>query len=121
MSNANESLLASEAECAVGRVAPRVSLADIENAIHYAFYATGDELVPLDLAYDGGFALSATECLTICLIVMKNGFTFIGHSCPASPENFDPALGRKLAYENAVRQIWPAMGFALKDSLSKEK
>lgn len=49
---------------------------------------------------------------------MNNGFTVIGKSVPASPANFDAQLGRKLAYEDAVRQIWPLMGFALRARLA---
>jgi hypothetical protein len=49
---------------------------------------------------------------------MKNGFIVIGHSAPASPENFNAELGRKFAYENAIRQLWPLMGFALRERLS---
>jgi len=50
--------------------------------------------------------------------VTRNGFTLIGKSAPASPDNFDPVLGRKLAYEDAVRQLWPLMGYALRDKLA---
>ncbi len=56
--------------------------------------------------------------LTVCLVVMKNGFTVIGKAAPASPENFNVDLGRKYAYEDGVRQLWPLMGFALRDQLA---
>jgi hypothetical protein len=36
----------------------------------------------------------------------------------ASPENFNADLGRKFAYEDAVRQLWPLMGYALRDKLA---
>jgi hypothetical protein len=42
----------------------------------------------------------------------------IGKSVPASPDNFNPDLGRKLAYEDCIRQLWPLMGFALKERLA---
>jgi hypothetical protein len=43
----------------------------------------------------------------------------IGKSAPASPENFNAELGKKFAYEDAVRQLWPLMGFALRDRLER--
>lgn len=55
--------------------------------------------------------------LTICLLVLRNGFTVIGKSAPASPENFNVELGQKFAYEDAPRQLWPLMGYALRDRL----
>jgi hypothetical protein len=56
--------------------------------------------------------------LSICIVVMKNGYTIIGKSAPASPENFDPELGRQFAYEDAVRQVWPLMRHALRERLT---
>ena len=57
--------------------------------------------------------------LTFCVIVAKNGFTFVGQSACASPENFDPEIGKRIARENAVRKMWPLMGYALKQQLSE--
>ncbi len=48
---------------------------------------------------------------------MQNGFTIIGKSAPASPENYDADLGKRLAYEDAVRQAWPLEGYALRSVL----
>jgi len=96
--------------------APRVSLDDIKNAIaerydvngHKACAFSSDvECVPSD----------ALKVLSICILVMRNGFTVIGKSAPASPENFDAAYGRDLAYEDAIKQVWPLMGYALRDRL----
>lgn len=112
------SLQVTEAECGEGRTAPRVALADIEAAIQTIHFVPGDRAA---LAGEqngfGNTNFEALRLLTICLVVMKNGFTIIGKSAPASPDNFDVKLGQKLAYEDAVRQIWPLMGFALRDRL----
>lgn len=66
---------------------------------------------------DSNEAPASLGVLTICLIVTRNGFTIIGKSAPASTDNFDADLGRKLAYEDAVRQLWPLMGYALREKL----
>lgn len=109
-----ESLKATEAECAEGRTAPRVSLDDINtNIVSTSFFRAGDACSALDKAWH-----PALDLLTICLLVTRNGFTLIGKSAPASAENFDAELGRKLAYEDAVRQLWPLMGYALRDRLA---
>jgi hypothetical protein len=111
------SLEATELECAAVATAPRVSLGDIETAISHvidftgkdawqAFWPPGSEM-PKNLGV-----------LSVCLVVMRNGFTVVGKSAPASPENFNAELGKKLAYEDAIRQLWPLMGFALRDKLA---
>lgn len=91
-------------------VAPRVTLADIEAAIGETYYATADALVPERAIYAGHVAT-----LTICMLVMRNGFIVLGKSAPASPENFNAELGQRFAREDAIRQLWPLMAFALLD------
>jgi hypothetical protein len=54
---------------------------------------------------------------TICRIILRNGFSFLGHSAPASPENYNKEIGRKIAYDNAFRQIWSHEGYLLKEML----
>lgn len=110
------SLQQTEEECASVAKAPRVALADIEAAIAERYDLNAAEAVEdsVELVLDEWHPL---RVLSVCVLVMGNGFTVIGKSAPASPENFNPELGRKLAYEDAVRQIWPLMGFALRDKL----
>lgn len=95
-------------------VAPRVSLADIEGAIVAEYGFTGDQAVGPDIPHHMSLAL-----LSICILVMRNGFSVIGKSAPASAENFNADLGRKFAREDAIRQLWPLMGYALRDKLAK--
>ena len=111
------SLQATDAASEAVAVAPRVRLADIEAAIEGVYYTTAqralsDEVIEID-------HLAQLSLLTICVVVMRNGFTVIGKSAPASPENFNADLGKRLAYEDAVRQLWPLMGFALRERLSE--
>lgn len=115
------SLEATETECAANATAPRVSLADIEAAIDRTYFTTADRAV--EFAETSGRPLLNAEVkglglLTLCLVVMRNGFIVIGKSAPASPDNFNAELGRKLAYEDAIRQLWPLMGFALRERLA---
>lgn len=61
---------------------------------------------------------SALQCLTICIITTKNGFTLVGKSACASPENFDHDLGVKIAYEDARKQLWALEGYQLRTNLT---
>lgn len=115
----------SDREAAKHAIAPRVTLADIEGAIAARFEFTADKLGAMSTYFAPEFevpkVIESLNLLSICILVMRNGFTVIGKSAPASPENFDLNLGRKLAYENAIRELWPLMGFALRDRLSAGK
>jgi len=55
--------------------------------------------------------------VTVCLLHLPNGFTVDGISACASPENFDPEIGRKIARQNAREKIWAFEGYLLKQQL----
>lgn len=54
---------------------------------------------------------------TVCLLTLKNGFSVVGESACASPENFNAELGRKIAYDNARNKIWQLEGYLLRQRL----
>lgn len=55
---------------------------------------------------------------TVCCLTLQNGYTVIGKSAPASPENFDAELGRKIARNDARDQIWALEGYRLRSELA---
>ena len=55
--------------------------------------------------------------LTVCCLILRNGFTVTGESAAASPENFNEEIGRKIARQNAREKIWPLEGYLLKEKL----
>lgn len=55
--------------------------------------------------------------LTICTLILKNGFTVTGESAAASPANFDRDLGRKISFTNARNKIWGFAGYELRNRL----
>lgn len=65
-----------------------------------------------------GPSAPALSLLTFCVLVLRNGFTVTGESACASPENFDAAIGRRIARQNAVNKIWPLLGYELRTKLS---
>jgi len=87
-----------------GLTAPRVTLERIEAVIAKEDYHVFED-----------------SCLTVCCLTLENGFNVTGESACASPENFDAQLGRKIALENAKREIWALEGYLLKQHLYEMK
>jgi hypothetical protein len=56
--------------------------------------------------------------LTVCALTLKNGYIVTGEAACASPENFDEALGRKIAFDNARNKIWALEGYLLRSKLA---
>lgn len=56
--------------------------------------------------------------VTVCCLTLANGYTVIGHSACADPRNFDEEIGRKIARDDARRQIWALEGYALRERMS---
>lgn len=102
-----------------GLTAPRITPADIESNIASEYYFTAAEGVcgatagAVDPDWHPSLGL-----LTFCVLVLENGFTVTGESACASPENYNPSIGRKIARENAINKIWPLMGYELKSKLA---
>jgi hypothetical protein len=57
--------------------------------------------------------------LTVCALTLRNGFHVVGESAAASPANFDEAIGRKIARDNARSKIWALEGYLLRSRLSE--
>jgi Phage protein (N4 Gp49/phage Sf6 gene 66) family len=121
-----DSLQVTDAASKAVAIAPRVSLQDIEDGIAARFDYTAGQAsfllasqVAVKPHVEVPDVIDALNILSICVLVMFNGFVVIGKSAPASRENFNAELGRKFAYEDAIRQLWPLMGFALRDRLAE--
>jgi exopolyphosphatase/pppGpp-phosphohydrolase len=56
--------------------------------------------------------------MTVCALSLRNGYIVTGESAAASPENFDQAIGRKIARENARNKIWALEGYLLREKLA---
>lgn len=111
-----------------GLTAPRVTLASIEARINSEYYFTAAQGVygamraafwPIPPKLEDVEAIpQELDLLTICVLVLDNGFTVHGISGVASPENFDAEIGRKIARQNAINQIWPLEGYLLREKLA---
>lgn len=58
---------------------------------------------------------------TLCILTLENGYTIQGLSACVDANNFDLNVGRMIAHQNAMRQIWPLEGYLLAERLFKEK
>lgn len=56
--------------------------------------------------------------MTVCALTLRNGYIVTGESAAASPENFDQAIGRKIARDNARNKIWALEGYLLREKLA---
>ena len=66
------------------------------------------------------FYIFPGSTLTICCLTLINGFTVVGESACASPENFDSERGEKIAFDNAKNKIWALEGYALRERIYQE-
>ena len=66
------------------------------------------------LAYDGfkeqpNISIQAENtlrCVTIVVLILRNGFPIVGSSMSAAPENYDANEGRKEARADALAKLW---------------
>ena len=98
--NASEAAIEAELRTK-GLDAPRITPADIDAAIvgeHYHVFPY--------------------TTMTVCALALRNGYVVVGESAAASLANFDPAIGRRIARENARNKIWALEGYLLRAKLS---
>jgi hypothetical protein len=89
---------------ALGADAPRVTPEDLAANIAHTEYVK-------HIAPSG-------QVLRWCVLTALNGFAVTGRpSVSVSPENDRPLIGEKVAYENAINEMWPLMGYELKQRL----
>lgn len=86
--------------------APSVTAEDVEAAIR-------NELTTFTLLPDGR--------TTICLLTLDNGYTVRGEASCVCRENYREDLGQKYSREDAVRKVWPLLGFRLADRLHAQR
>lgn len=104
---------------------PRVTPAALQAEIVSAHYFTAYQGAKAELQSDGVAANAYEEVgmqplrlLTFCVLVLRNGFTVHGISACASPENYNEEIGQRIARENAEHELWPLLGFRLRDELA---
>jgi hypothetical protein len=54
------------------------------------------------------------KTLTVCVLTLTNGAMVTGESNVIDPANYDPDIGREMAYKDAFGKIWQLEGYAMK-------
>jgi len=85
-----------------GLNAPRLTPADIDAAIVKEQYHI----------FEG-------TTVTVCALILRNGYVTTGTSAAASPDNFDEKIGRQVARHNARDKIWSLKGHLLRERLNR--
>lgn len=105
-----------------GLNAPRVTPADLEAAIRSEFYFTAHDGVMGASQLGTSPAMHTNlDMLTFCVLVLDNGFSVVGKSACVSRANFNAEIGKKIARENAVNELWPLLGFRLADAVRVQR
>jgi hypothetical protein len=99
---------------------PRVSLDTVLGSIAEIYYLNAGDALFKTGQIKAPFDNLPVRLMTICICVLHNGWMVVGKSAPASPANFDPEVGQKLAHEDCIRQIWPLLGFNLRQDLHEQ-
>lgn len=97
----------------------RITPADLEAQITDTYFFTAREGAEARRGGGGTYPVSM-GVLTICVLVLKNGFTVVGKSACVDPASFNREIGESVARADAVEQMWPLLGYALKDQLHRD-
>lgn len=93
---------------AKGLTAPRLSPGDLDANIAHA------EIVR--------HVSKSGQVLRWAILTTQNGFAVVGKpSVSVSPENDNAEIGEKVAVDNSRNELWPLMGYALKEELAREE
>ena len=85
--------------------APRLAPSDIENNISHVEYVK--------------HVSAGGQVLRWAVITTSSGFAVTGRpSVAVSPENDDQEIGQRVALANSKNEMWPLMGYALKERLT---
>lgn len=58
--------------------------------------------------------------VTLCVLVLGNGYTLVGSSACADEAGFDAETGKKIARQDAFAKAWPIFGFLLVNQMALE-
>ena len=95
----------------------QITLADIEENIADEYYFTGSDHIA-----DRGVAQwhPSLDLITFCILILKNGFSVTGTSACSSHSYYSAEVGREVAREKAIQNVWPLMAYALKEKLAEK-
>ena len=94
-----------------------ISKASIEAKIRGVYFINAGEALKDSNRGNIQRDLEELKLVTICIIILENGFKVEGTSACVDPKIYNEAIGQEEAYKNAVEKIWELEGYALKQKL----
>lgn len=97
-----------------------VSKSSIEAKIRGVYFINAGEAIKNS---NDGYTvadLAELNLVTICIIIMENGFKVEGTSACVDPKIYNEAIGQEEAYKNAFEKIWEKEGYLLKQKMFEE-
>ena len=94
-----------------------VTKASIEAKIRNVYYINAGAAVQ---ASDQGYNerdLEELKLVTICIIILENGFKVEGTSAYVDPSRYNEDIGQEEAYKAAFDKIWEKEGYLLKQQM----
>lgn len=94
-----------------------VTKASIEAKIRNVYYINAGAAVQ---ASDQGYNerdLEELKLVTICIIILENGFKVEGTSACVDPSRYNEEIGQEEAYKAAFDKIWEKEGYLLKQQM----
>lgn len=104
----------------------RVTLNAIENRIVKTLYFNLADVVASGKQEGLQSELSTSQVedlsrITVCAMLLDNGYVQLGTSAAADLQNFDSERGRGAARNNAFNQLWPLFGFEMRNKITMDK
>lgn len=93
---------------AKGLTAPRLTPADLQANIEHVEFVK-------HISKSG-------QVLRWAVLTTRNGFAVTGRpSASVSPENDNAEIGEEVALDNATQELWPLMGYQLRETLAQKR
>lgn len=94
-----------------------VTKASIEAKIRNVYYINAGAAIK---ASDRGWNekdIAELNLVTICIIILENGFKVEGTSACVDSSRYNEAIGQEIAYKSAFEKIWDKEGYLLKQQM----
>lgn len=59
--------------------------------------------------------------VTVCCVVLKNGFSVVGQSHCVDPANFNVGIGRSIAQADALEKVGQFLAFRRRDQITRDE
>lgn len=94
-----------------------VSKSSIEAKIRGVYFINAGEALKDSNRWYIQRDLEELKLVTICIIILENGFKVEGTSACVDPKIYNEAIGQEEAYKNAFEKIWEKEGYLLKQKM----